>query len=140
MGVVWQSGRGHPKFFGALRAHSFKRTPLLKFLDPPLLSHMCTCKAGFNIPILFRDVYAPIQVKAVCFTVTFSYRFIKQDCEQDYTANCIGNCCLLWSFSRQVSVQSAAHERSSHWVLRERAAYDVTNQKRTLTSNKDQSQ
>lgn len=40
---------------------------------------MCTCKAGFNILILFRDVYARIQVKAVCFTVTFSYWFIKQD-------------------------------------------------------------
>ena len=32
-----KSGRGHPKFFRALRAHSFKKNPLLKFLDPPLI-------------------------------------------------------------------------------------------------------
>lgn len=84
-------------------------------------------------------VYALIQAKQFVSPLP-SVIGLKQDCEQDYTANCIGNCCMLWSFSRQVSAQSAAHERSSHWVLGERAAYDVTNQKRTLTSNKDQSQ
>jgi hypothetical protein len=36
MGVVCQKGRGQRKIFGALRAHYINRTPLLKFLDPPL--------------------------------------------------------------------------------------------------------
>ena len=31
------SGRGHAKIFGALCVHYLKRTPLFKFLDPPLI-------------------------------------------------------------------------------------------------------
>ena len=35
--VVWQKWAWSPEIFRrAPRAHSFKRTPLLKFLDPPL--------------------------------------------------------------------------------------------------------
>ena len=38
MGVVWQKWAWSPlNFRRAPRAHFFKRTPLLKFLDPPLI-------------------------------------------------------------------------------------------------------
>ena len=59
-----KSGRGHPKFFAALRArtartpraHSFKRTPLLKFLDPPLqCSKVCDIKC---MPSLLLTVHS----------------------------------------------------------------------------------
>jgi hypothetical protein len=49
MGVVWQKGRGQPKNFGALRAHSINRTPLLKFLDPPLTG---VCFGTLHISLL----------------------------------------------------------------------------------------
>jgi hypothetical protein len=57
MGVVWQKrGRGQPQIIGALHAHSFNRTPLLKFLDPPLIIlvlNLITAIGALNGPILY---------------------------------------------------------------------------------------
>jgi len=47
---------------------------------------------------------------------------------------------LFWSFTGQVSVQPTANEKSPHWLLGERALYNVPNQKITSASNKDQNQ
>jgi len=67
MGVFWQSGRGHPKSFGALRAHSFKRTPLLKFLDPPLSLLLCAI---------------PLQGRCCESCVTYLELLCRLDCSQ----------------------------------------------------------
>ena len=55
-----KGGRGHPKFLGTLCTHSFKRIPLLKFLDPPL-----TC-------ILVCTVFSETINGSICMHAKFS--------------------------------------------------------------------
>ena len=60
MGVVWQSGRGHPKFFSALRAPTLSKEPPFFFLIvmDEMLRVMTTMNSGVSIAGLYLGTAA----------------------------------------------------------------------------------